>query len=421
MRNLTTLVVLVLLPLSAAMGGDWPSFRGPYGNGFASDSKAPIVWSAEQNILWKTALPRPGNGGPIVSAGRVFVTSAQDEHGRQRSLFCLDAKSGNVLWVRTVEIDEEMPTHETNPYCGSTPVCDGQRVFVWHGSAGLYCYDLQGKKLWVRDLGEFRHMWGYGTSPILYEDSVILHSGPGKRIVLTAVNSATGERIWEQEEPVSGDGEQRDDESPHGSWSTPSMVRVGDQHQLIVVMPTRVNAYHPSTGELIWWCSGLRHKRGDLAYSSAIVSEKLCFVTGGYKGPSMAIRLGGAGDLSESEHLLWRQEENPQSIGTGVIVDGVIYRPNAGPGTIDCIDSETGDILWSDRAVGGNHWSSMVSVGGLLYATNQDGTTSVFRPNKQQFESVAVNTLGEPTNATPAIAGEHIFIRTNQHLVCIGD
>ena len=117
----------------------------------------------------------------------MLVTSAEDKEGRRRSLYCFDAASGRQLWVRTVAIDKTMPTHETNPYGGSTPVSDGRRVVVWHASAGLHCYDLDGKEIWSRDLGEFRHMWGYGSSPILHQGRVILHTGPGKRVFVTAI------------------------------------------------------------------------------------------------------------------------------------------------------------------------------------------------------------------------------------------
>ena len=131
--------------------------------------------------------------------------------------------------------------------------------------------------------------------------------------------------------------------------------------------------------------------------------------------------MGARGDLTDSESQLWRYEDSPQSIGTGVFVEGAVYRPNAGPGTIECIDPKTGDTLWTDRAAGGEHWGSMVVTGGLLYATNQDGITAVFRPNIEKYEPVSVNRLDEPTNATLAIANRHIFIRAEQHLYCIGE
>jgi outer membrane protein assembly factor BamB len=409
--------VCLLLCLTIASAADWPAFRGPANDGIAADSSAPTDWGPEQHVKWKTPLPRPGNGSPIVVAGRVFVTSAEDQEGKQRTLFCFDAGDGKQLWKQTVELDKVMPTHETNPYCGSTPLSDGRRVVVWHASGGLKCYDLDGKPQWSRDLGEFRHMWGYGTSPILHGKNVVLHTGPGDRVFVTAINIDTGETIWETDEPIEAKGDRNAAGKYQGSWTSPIVVRVGDADQLIVAMNTRVNGYDPQSGQIVWSHSGLRHDGGDLAYSSPIVVGDICVVTGGFRGPAMAFRLGESGDTTETSRL-WRQENQPQSIGSGVQVDGYVYRPNAGPSTIDCLDPATGETRWTERAAG-NQWASIIKVGDLLYATSQDGTTIVLRPNPEKFEVVATNRLGEACNATPAAADGQLFIRTDQHLWCI--
>jgi outer membrane protein assembly factor BamB len=398
---------------------DWPAFGGPQGDGQTADA-APIEWNADNNIVWKVELPQPSNGSPIVAAGRVFVTTSTDELGQQRSLYCFDRATGEQLWVQTVEIDQEMPRHPTNPHGSTTPVCDGQRVVVWHASAGLYCYDVDGNELWTRDLGEFRHMWGYGTSPIILGDRVILHTGPGTQPLVLALDVASGEVLWQHEVDQAGNGERRDDEAPMGSWSTPVLARVGDQDQLIVMHTTHVAAYDPDSGDVIWTCAGVSHDRGDLAYSSVVVAGDVCFVTGGYKGPAMAIALDGRGDVTAT-HRRWRIEDNPQNIGTGVFVDGFIYRPNAEAGKgLDCIDPATGEVVWSVRTPAA-HWGSIAMAGGLLYATDQDGTTLVFRPNPSEYEEVARNELGESSNSSPAVSDGEIFIRTFTHLYCIGE
>ncbi|MCH7916451.1 MAG: PQQ-like beta-propeller repeat protein [Planctomycetes bacterium] len=415
-----TVATLVFAPGSVD-GADWPAFRGPQGTGLSIDPSAPTHWGPDHNIAWKAPLPRPANGSPIVSNGKVFVTSAEDEAGRQRSLYCFGRHSGTKLWVKTVHFGKRMPTHKTNPYGGSTPVSDGQRVVVWHGSAGLYCYDMNGKELWSQDLGEFRHMWGYGTSPIIHQGTVILHTGPGKREFISAFDLETGQQIWETEESAEGgNGEKRADGKYRGSWSTPVLAHVSGRDQLILMMSSRVNGYDPNSGELIWTVDGLRHDQGDLAYSSPVIAGDICFVTGGFQGPAMAFRIGGDGNVTKTNRL-WRNEKNPQNIGSGVCIDGYVYRPNAGPGTIDCLDPRTGEILWEDRGAGGDYWASIVGAGGLLYATNQKGTTLVFKPNPRAYEQVAENKLGESTNATPAISDGQIFVRTAGHLFCIQD
>lgn len=410
-------VPLLLAVASHLNAGDWPAFRGPHGDGHA-DGAAPTKWSASENVAWKTPLPRPANGSPIVSRGSVFVTCPEDGEGKLRSLYCFDARSGKLRWVKTVDFGKQTVTHDTNPYCGTTPVSNGKQVVVWHGSAGLFCYDLDGSELWSRNLGEFEHMWGYGTSPILHDGRVILHTGPShERIFTLALRLETGETVWQTDEPQDGDGDHRKDGKYHGSWSTPIVAKVGGETQLIVSLPSRVNGYDPRTGKLLWWCDGLRHDGGDLSYSSPIACGDLCFITGGFNGPAMAFRLGGRGNLTDSGRL-WRREREPQSIGTGVFVDGFVYRPNAGPGTVECVEPSRGDVQWTQRA-SANSWSSIVAAGGLLYSIDQNGTTVVFKPNPEKFEEVATNSLGEATNATPAVADGRIYIRTAGHLWCM--
>jgi len=411
--------LVVAVFASPAFGADWPGFRGPRGSGIAASGEtAPTVWGPDTNIRWKAAMARPGNGSPIVVAGRVLVTSAQDEKGLKRSLYCIDAKSGRQLWVRTVELDRVMPTHKTNPYCGSTPVSDGERVVVWEASAGLHCYDLNGKPLWSRDLGEFRHLWGYGSSPILYEGKVILHTGPGKRSFVTAINLNEGKTLWETDEPQEG-SEKNKQGKIMGSWSTPMIARVGAADQIILTQPLRVVAYDPVSGRIIWSCDGMRHAGGDLAYSSPTIVGDLCFVTGGFRGVSMAIRLGGSGNITDT-HRLYRIEKNPQSIGSGVPVDGYVYRPGTEPALLDCVDPRTGRVLWSQRVEGVALWASVVKAGEFLYATGQDMTVVVYRPSTKGFEPVAVNRLTGSCNATPAVAHGCLYIRANEWLYCIG-
>lgn len=422
LRGLLSLVLAASLFLTFSAAGraaDWPAFRGPNNDGVSPESAVPTKWGPDDNVAWKASLPRPANGSPIVAAGRVFVTSAEDKEGKQRSLYCFDRKDGKQLWVRTVDFGKALPTHETNPYCGTTPVSDGKRVVVWHASAGLHCYDLEGKEIWSRDLGEFQHMWGYGTSPILYHDHVILHAGPGKEVFVTALDLASGSTLWQTGEPLDGDGDHNSDGKYMGSWCTPIVTRVNGKDQVIVSLPTRVNAYDPDNGEIIWSCLGLRHDGGDLAYSSPVIAGDICFVTGGFAGAAMGIRLGGTGYITDKNRL-WRTEKSPQSIGSGVVVDGYVYRPNAGPGTIECLEPATGRIVWRDRASGNNHWASLVMAGSLLYATDQSGACVIFKPNPAKYDEVARNELGEGTNATPAVSDGQLFFRTAQHLICVG-
>ena len=387
LRGVPLCVVVVVGTFASAE--DWSAFRGPAGNGISNAVDVPSKWSVDQGVVWKVALPGSSNGSPIVSSNRVFLTSAEDD-GRKRHLHCFGADDGESQWVRTVKFGQKMPTHQTNQYGGTTPAADGQRVVVWHGSAGLVCYDFAGNETWRRDLGEFRHQWGYATSPVLHNGTVILHSGPGQSVFVAAFDLSNGETIWKTNEPIENDGERNDAKKYMGSWSTPVIVTVGGQAIAVCSMATRVNGYDAGSGKIVWSCDGLRGERGDLAYTSPVIANEICIAMGGFKGPAVGFRMMGSGNITGAR--LWRKDKGiPQRIGTGVFVDGYVYMANAGPNTIECIEPMTGETLWKQRSPDGAHWGSLVYVDGKLYTSDQNCTTTVFRPNPQRFELLATN------------------------------
>lgn len=396
-----------------ACASDWTAFRGGAGDGHSAAKNLPSEWSQEKNIAWKIELPGAANGSPIIAGDRVLLTSATDK-GTTRTLHCFSAADGSEQWKTDVTYDREMPTHKTNLYGGTTPASDGKVVVVWHGSAGLYCYDLNGKQLWGRELGEFRHQWGYGTSPVIAGDRVILHSGPGRSIWVGAFRLSDGQPLWKQEEPVENDGETNDDGKYMGSWSTPVLVKTNAGTLAVCSLSTRVLAYDVKDGTIAWTCDGLRGERGDLAYTSPVIAGNVCICMGGYQGPAIGFPMTGKGNITQNR--LWRVDRgNPQRIGSGVVVEGLIYMANAGPGTLECIDPNDGSQKWETRGTG-NYWSSVVYADGKLFATDQNGTTTVFQPNGEQFEKIAVNSLNDPGNSTIAVADGAIYLRTFKRL-----
>ncbi|MFP6767922.1 MAG: PQQ-binding-like beta-propeller repeat protein [Planctomycetaceae bacterium] len=409
---------IVLVPICLAsltvQAADSPSFRGPRGDG-QSTEQVPLRWGPRMNVKWRSALPHAGHGSPVISRGKVFVTCANAK-GTQRGLYCFDRKTGKQSWSRVVSFEKVEPTHKTNPYGASTPVSDGRRVVVWHGSAGLFCYDHEGRPLWKLDPGDVKHIWGYASSPILYADRVFLHHGPGVETFMLAVSVATGKVIWKTPEP--GGANDRDPRMV-ASFSTPVLATVGGTDQLICSMATRVVAYDPGNGKVLWSVDGLPSPRGDLVYTSPLISGNIGVAMGGYQGPRMAFRLGGSGNVTKT-HRLWRVEaKQPQRIGSGVIVGAYVYISNAGPGTVECIEVKTGKLAWQARLPSGNAWSSTVRAGDHLYVTDQGGTTHVFRPTPKKFDLVASNPIGEKSNATPAFSDGEVFLRTDAGLFCI--
>ena len=415
------LIFAAAIPLTA-LADDWPAWRGPAGNGTSAEKTAPNTWGPDKNIKWKAELPQKCNGSPIVSNGRVFVSCPEDTEGKERSLYCFDRTDGKKLWVRTVSYpfgkDVDM-IHDTNTHCSGTPAADGKVVVVWHNSAGLCAYDFDGKELWTRDLGEFRHMWGHATSPVIHGGRVILNSGPGKSVFLTALSLADGKTIWKAEEPSKGEDSSHNElKQPKGSWSTPILVNVEGKEQIVCTMPTRVVAVDPESGKTLWWCEGIRPSKGDLSYSSPVAAGDTLIAIGGYGGAAFAVRMGGSGDVTASRQL-WRRPQNPQSIGSGEVVGGHAYMPFENQ--IECVDPKSGKALWQDRGGKGSYWGSIVLAAGRLYVTDQGGATVVFKPNPEKFELVSRNELGERSNSTPAISNGEIFIRTHKHLYCIAE
>jgi outer membrane protein assembly factor BamB len=193
----TTLIISIAVPVIA---GQWPGWRGPAGTGITSEKDLPMKWSTSENVRWRTELPERGNSSPIVWGDKVFVTQAVSD-SKRRTVMCFDRTNGKLLWQSGPAYTENEPSQQANTYCAATPVTDGERVIASFGSAGLYCYDFDGKELWHRDLGKMQHMFGNASSPVLAGELCILNFGPDEKARLVAVNKKTGETAWEAQPP----------------------------------------------------------------------------------------------------------------------------------------------------------------------------------------------------------------------------
>jgi outer membrane protein assembly factor BamB len=339
---------------------------------------------------------------------------------------CLDRGDGSLRWQQevTTRFDDDA-THATNPYCSASPVTDGQRVIAWYGSDGLHCYDLQGKKLWSRDLGRQRHIWGYGSSPVIFGGLCYVNFGPGEPSFLIAVDKQTGDTAWQQDE-ASGYGQPATEDVPGnkpgapatyiGSWSTPVVMEVAGRPQLLVSWPRRLVAYDPKTGHPLWTCGGLNA----LVYTSPVYSGDTAVVMGGFGGMSLAVRAGGSGDVTDSRRL-WHHPRTKQRIGSGVVHDGHVYVHND-PGVAECYELSTGKLVWEKRLQGpgksGQNWSSIMLADGNCYSITQGGDCFVFRASPK-FELTSVNSLGECSNSSVVPSHGELFIRTHAALWCV--
>ncbi len=420
-RSSALLAAIVLVAgTTTSQSADWPAWRGDLaGSGATSEKSLPLEWGKEKNVRWRVPLPERGNSTPIVLGDRIFVTQAIDSD-HFRGLLCFNRKDGSLLWKKGVTYDKPERTHRTNPYCSASPTTDGERVVASYGSAGLACYDLDGKEVWKRDFGAIDHVWGNSSSPVLYKDVCIHYHGPGKGGFLIALDKKTGKTVWKFDEPDWKPGDRTDgfrgrsDEGVIGSFSTPIIIGANGRDELVMSFPMEVKAFDPLKGDVLWTCGGLN----PLVYTSPVHGDGIVVALGGYYGNSVGVKAGGKGEITESNRV-WHEVRHHGGIGSGVVKDGHLYFQNAG-GIAFCLELKTGREKWKERLPGkGKSWGSFLLAGGHIYTLSQPGDSVVFKANPEKFEVVAQSDIGEVTNSSLVPSNGEIFIRTHEALWCI--
>lgn len=417
------LAALAVTLASPAYAANWPAWRGPNQDGTTSETKFPTRWSPTQNVRWRVDLPERGNSTPIVWNDQVFITQSV-EATRSRSVLAFDRESGRALWRAGADGAEKESTHEDNPYCAASPVTDGKTVVANFGTAGVWAFDLAGKTRWHRDLGPQQHGWGYSSSPVIHGSRVIVYHGPGPGSKLAAFDLTTGDVAWQLDlpEPVPTertDGFKGRTPGMIGMFGSPVIVKAGERAEIVLGFPESVRGHAEADGRELWRVLGLN----PLVYTSPVPAADKVIVMGGFNGSTLAIRTGGSGDVTAT-HRLWRDERSKKNrIGSAVVRDGHIYLVNM-DGFFECLDLATGRQLWEERLDGPGandaSWSSVTLAGDKIYALNRSGDGFVLRA-APKFEVLATNTVGEPLNASPALANGEIFIRTWKGLWCISE
>ena len=402
-----------ITPILPADGAEdhWPSFRGPTGQSLVFDERMPREWSAEDGILWQTPLPGRGNSSPVIWGQKIFITaeggdettSEDNPAGPARLLLCYDRATGDLLWEHAAPPAKELETlYWKNSFASSTVVTDGERVIAFLGNGGLLCCDLEGERLWHQDLGTFPTMHGPGSTPVLYENLVILVQDQTKgESLFAAYDKETGEQRWRHERP--GDP----------CWSTPVLLRIGDRDELLFNGSHVVVSYDPATGEELWRVDGSSRESIPMIVSGG----GLLYSVSGRNGPIIAIRPGGNGDVTDS-HIVWQVPRGGPHVPTPAYHDGRLYIISD-TGVMDCRDAITGETLWQERLPGRFSMSPLI-VGDELLLFSESGTSYLLK-SSPQFELLAENELDETVLATPAILDGRIYVRTDEHLLCIGN
>ncbi len=400
------LVIGILICPMTTRGEDWPRWRGPAGNATSSEKDLPVEWDSTRNVRWKVEIPGDGVSSPIVWGDKIFVTSSLD-YGRDRILHCLDRNSGQTLWSQSIHDDDPELTSALTGYAAPTAVTNGKQVVAFFGRGGLVCYDLGGNQQWHRRFGEFESELGIATSPIIHGNHVILvcdHDGTRFSTFdsfLIAIDLASGKTAWKT-----------DRRGLFRSWSTPIVVpTAGAQSEIVVNAQDELRGYDPANGTLLWQVTGMT----GWVTPSPVFADGLIFATSGRDGPTLAVKPGGRGDVSES-HVVWRIDRGSPYVCSPLCYQGLLY-VHSEQGILSCYEAVSGEVQYRQR-LGGTFKSSGVAGDGKVYLPNEQGETVVLAAGRE-YRELARCPLQEESLASPAISGGTIFLRTLNNLYCI--
>ncbi len=404
MNHWATALVTFLLLHSVVLGGDWPCWRGPLGDGRSGEIGVPVRWSKTDNVAWRTAIPGRGYSSPVIWGDRVFLTTCKEKE-LERVLLCLDRRDGRILWERVVLTAPLEKKHRLNSYASATPATDGKHVwvsFLQNPRMAVACYDFDGKLIWSQSPGEFHSVHGYCSSPVLYQDLVILNGDQDAVAFLVALEKKTGKERWRTDRP-----------NRTRSYCTPIIVEAAGRKQLVLSGSKSIASYDPDTGKQWWLIDGPTEQ----FVASLVYADNLFFMTAGYPTYHiMGIRPDGLGNVTNT-HVAWHRAKETRDYVPSPIAHGNYFFLVNDTGEASCWDS-TGKKQWVEK-LGKHHSASPVSAAGLLYFVDDDGKTFVVRAGNQ-FELVACNDLDDECYSSPAIAHGQLFIRTLNYLYCIG-
>jgi outer membrane protein assembly factor BamB len=394
---------------------NWPQWRGPSLNGISSETNLPVKWSKTENIAWKAALPAWSGSTPIVWGDRIFLNVAE---GGELFLWALDRAQGTVLWKQRLG-GGDVKMRKQNMSTPS-PATDGRHVWAMTGTGVLKAFDFSGKEQWARDIpkdyGAFGLQWGYGSSPMLHEDSLYVQVLHGMRTddpsYLLRISKADGKTLWRIERPTSARMESPD------SYTTPGLLRYEGKTEIVLSGGDVVTGHDPADGRELWRAGGLNpNNEGHYRIvASPVVHGDLVFVPSRER-PMLALKPGGRGDVTKS-HVLWQFMNGPD-VPTPVTDGRYLYAIND-RGIMWCLNAKTGEEKYGrQRLRSGTYSASPVLADGKIYITDEDGVTSVVRAGPT-FEVLAENDFGEYTLSSPAVSDGQIFIRTQAALYAIG-
>jgi len=413
------LALLCAMAVVIATGGNlqaenWPGWRGPRGDGTSLEEGVPTRWSSDENIAWKVAVPYLGHASPVVWGDLLFLVGT-DLASHDRMLVAYSRTGGQPKWKKSVVQSPLEEKHPLNSFASSTPVTDGKLVYVSfldRGQMLVAAYDFEGNERWLVRPGVFSSKHGYCSSPVIFEDKLIVNGDHDGDAYLVALDRGTGATKWKTPR-----------ENRTRSYCTPIIREIGGRTQMLLSGSLCVASYDPRNGSRHWIIDGPTEQ----FVASLVYSHDLVFVTGGF--PEMhvlTIKPTGKGKIDDG-HVVWHHKGKMASYVPSPIAAGDYILVASDHGLATCLDARDGTVQWSKQL--SRHYSaSLVAAGGLVYFLDDAGVTQVVRPGKE-FEAVAVNRLFEAAesddqkescSASPAVSQGQIFVRTDKALYCIG-
>ena len=394
----------VILSVCALFLGDWPQFRGPNSDGHAAGPATPLEWSDTKNVIWKVSIPGLGWSSPVVSEGKVFLTTAvSTDKGLSLRAIALDATNGKTVWDREVFAVEETPAiHAKNSHASPTPLVQGDVVFVHFGTVGMArLATSDGKIQWTSKELVYAPVHGSGGSPVLHDGKLVVVCDGSAKPFVAAVDAETGKIAWKTQRSVEA-------RVTH-SFVTPSVATVDGKAQVMAPGPDHLAAYDVTSGEEIWRVMA----PGWSVVPQPVIGHGLVIYNHDYDHPELlAIKLGGKGDVTDS-HIVWRITRGAPSTPSPLLVGDELYFVSD-KGIASCVNAKTGESYWMER-FGGNYSASPIFANDRILFLNEDGLATWVKPG-QKFEVLGKNEVPGRTLATPAFSGGAMYLRTDEYL-----
>lgn len=401
---------LVVSLAPALLAQDWPQFRGPGGLGISQTKDLPVTWSETENVAWKTALPGHGSSSPMALNDRLYVT-CYSGYGIERNqgvmgdltlhVVCVNGKSGTILWDQRLKPTLPESTRvRDHGYAAATPTTDGAHLYVFLGKTGVFKFDLDGHQIWQASVGTETHGWGSGTSPMLYENLVIVNASVESGS-LVAIDKETGKEIWRTG-------------GMDSSWNTPHLVQTPDgKQELAVTVKGWILGFNPKTGKELWRCAAIP----DYICPSIVSHQSILYALGGRTSKAVAVRSGGRGDVTKT-HKLW-QADVGANVSSPVVHDGHLYWVSDRNQVAYCVSLADGAVKYSERVRMQPYASTLLADGRLYVVTRNKGTLVLAA--QPQFEQLAHNTLADRStfNASPIVCNGALILRSDENLYAI--